>query len=64
MEGCKMQQINPMLGAGPGKFPQNPQPAIRFKQGSRTVILLVPTLDLVRDLAISARPEGGPGGRL
>ena len=55
-----MQQINPMLGAGPGKFPQNPQPAIRFKQGSRTVILLVPTLDLVRDLATPLDPKEDP----
>ncbi len=55
-----MQQFTPTSGVGPGKFPQNPQPAIRFKQGPRTVILIAPTLDLVRDLATPIDPKEDP----
>jgi DGQHR domain-containing protein len=55
-----MQQFASTPGAVPGKFPQNPQPAVRFKQGLRTVILIVPTLDLVRDLATPLDPKEDP----
>ena len=51
-----MQQFTQMPGAGPGKFPENPQPAIRFRQGKRVVTLIVPTLDQVRGVTFNV-PE-------
>jgi hypothetical protein len=55
-----MQQFTQMPGAGPGKFPENPQPAIRFRQGKRVVTLIVPTLDQVGNLAAPVDPKEDP----